>query len=369
MLVAKRFGNSQDLIRLFQQELDRFPLRRGWFRAQRALHSEFGGIMIRPPDEQKNRLTHFVFPETVMSFAASGANSPLTGRTDGFLPYSELSATSKGELIVSIVSRRGHDGGQPPATTYARERDVVFSRPLWYFYGEQLESELRSFGLRHDMEPREWAERIAAHDRCRVELLQIDGRAVPVRTLPLPMNSQGCWGDPHSMMLAPEFTVYALHANQYTESEGFYEVASAHVHPTSNSAGAGSLTEQIAARVGERTVLMTVSPNDVRCARTSTASFNQILTGTGRPAKDTGETAMSIIGVDAAGQVVGIQHHDFGFIDDLEAMRSLNDRTLASMQSGKPDIGLVVAHYEYFSSTDVAASELGDKIGPHIGDR
>ena len=129
------------------------------------------------------------------------------------------------------------------------------------------------------------------------------------------------------------------------------------------------MTERIAARVGERTVLMTVSPNDVRCARGSQAGFNEILAGTGRPIKNTGETLMSIVGVDAGGKVVGIQHHDFGMIDDIDAMQSLNDRVLASIKSGNPDIGLIVAHYEFFSSPDLAANELSDRIGPHVGDR
>jgi hypothetical protein len=160
------------------------------------------------------------------------------------------------------------------------------------------------------------------------------------------INHTGCVGSKDSFFLMPRFVNSLLLENNFFESEGFYEVASAHVHPIKELTG---ISEKLARKVGERVVNMTVSPNDVKYCRSSMAANNMLLTRYLGLKKDTGETFMTIIGVDVKGRVVDIRHVDFGLIDDIEEMERLNDQAIESIKSGKPDLGVIAAHYEYFN--------------------
>jgi hypothetical protein len=95
-LVAYRFATSEDLMALFQAQLDRFP-RMQTSHGPKRMFSEFGGFMIRPRGESRNRLTHMAFPETVLSIPSAGRS--LRAHTDRTFPQAKLMADTSSNTL------------------------------------------------------------------------------------------------------------------------------------------------------------------------------------------------------------------------------------------------------------------------------
>ena len=359
MIRLERFRTSLDLLNLFQTEVNRFPWQKRLFGSRRVF-AEFGGLLIRPPHEPQNRLTHVALPATAVAFL--GANVQGTLPTDLMSPTARLAATQDGRLAVTLASK-ARDGGTPQFVA-AFSTELAFNAPLWSYFSEDDGSVLRRLGFRPNMSADAWAAAIWQRTEWPDSDLMIARQSFKARTLPFAFNELGGWGDLGSCLCSPRFLHKVLDANCFTDERRYYETGSIHVHPPPTRS---SFVDAVARRVGEDRVWRTVSPSDVRYARASQRANDEILRSFGSPEKRTGESFMSIVAIDWRGRVQGIQHHDFGGISDLDAAFDLCDRTDRSFASGRPDVGLVAEFYTYMSSSEVASSELGPAIGPHVG--
>lgn len=359
-----RFKSDEDLKRLFQQQLDKFPTIAVNGQNQ-SMFCEFGALMIRPRNEPKNRLTHLVFPETIVSLPFAG--SALGQHSDRTYPQVRLLADAwRSDLFVRITGVHEKSTTSTEKLSLVLPQNQVFlNADLWEYFNPDDQARLMTEGGGPNKSVREWAALIKrSKESVRIRCL-CASRSISPKEFIYNINQSGCVGTKESFFLMPRFVNSLLLENNYFEDEGFYEVASAHVHPIKELTG---ISEKLARKVGERVVNMTVSPNDVKYCRTSTSANNMLLERYLGLKKDTGETFMTIIGVDVRGKVVDIKHFDFGLIDDIEEMKLLNDRTIETIKSGKPDMGLVAAHYEYFNDPRFSSDRLDGVIGQHIGD-
>ncbi|MGE0269345.1 MAG: hypothetical protein AB7S78_12920 [Candidatus Omnitrophota bacterium] len=359
-----RFKNDSDIKRLFQQELDRFP-RIHANGQMRSMFCEFGAVMIRPRNEVRNRLTHLVFPETIFSIAQP--DFKLGQHSERFYPrVTMLTDVWRKHLYfqLSSVFEEMEDHRRDISLVVAH-KDTYFNKDIWEFIGPDDQARLSLMGFGPNMDERQWVKRINQCQEAFVKKLQHNRRSITMKVFPYKINQNGAVGCSDTFFFMPGFIVPVLLENCFTEMQGFYEIASAHIHPIKEPSG---LAEKIADRIGVRTLHMTVSPNDVRYCRSSKALNNLLLSRHYGLTKDTGETFMSIVGVDLSGRVVGIKHVDFGLIENIEMMEELNDRTIKSIKSGRPDIGLIVEHYQYFNDPSISSDQMGSDIGQHVGD-
>jgi hypothetical protein len=363
-LVAYRFATSEDLMALFQAQLDRFP-RMQTNHGPKRMFSEFGGFMIRPRGESRNRLTSIVFPETVL--AIPGAGRSLRTHTDRTFPQARLmAAVGTNSLLCQVMADRLTDDNLNERVCLVLSMgDVFFNSDIWDFFAIADQQALRPYGFGADMTSEQWAKAISTYPNSVMDQYELDGQVVDVKGLPYRINQRGMVGTIDSFHQMPGYLLDAILENSFSENGAVYEIGSAHIHPKKELS---RFWADVAKKVGERAVQMTVSPNDVRDARGSQASHNEILRKHKGVTKSTGITFTTIVGVGSSGEVVDIQHVDFGLIRDMGAMRQLNDRTLETLQSGHPDIGLVAAHYQFFSDPTISAKELGGDVGQHVGD-
>ncbi len=359
-----RFANSADLKALFQTQIDRFP-RVQVNDVKQLMFSEFGGIMIRPQGEPQDQLTHILFPETSLSIPRAGRS--LRHHSDITFPQARLMVdVATNSLYAQVMADHSTDDELTERVSLILStNDVFFNSDLWKYFSKHDQQILSQFGFGPGMTFEEWAITITNYPAAFLSQYETNGRITTFKELPLNINQRGNIGTLNSYHQMPGFILYALLQNIFTEDD-FYEIGSAHIHPEKEFKG---LSEAVAKIIGERKTQMTISPADVRVIRGSFDSNKIILGKHGEQNKRTGESFISIVGVDSEGKVKDIQHHDFGLIDNMQEMNDLNDRTLETFGKSNPDIGLIAEHYEFFSDPSMASNELNGEVGSHVGDR
>ena len=358
-----RFESNTDIKRLFQEQLRRFPCLRV-NNGKQLMFSEFGAIMLRPRTEVQNRLTHMVFPETTLSIP--GAGRSLRSFSDISFPQARFMAdVSTDALYTKVMADNPTDDQLTERVSIILSlRDVFFNSDLWDYFNKIDQQTLSRYGFSPGMSFAQWAQAIQNHPNTFLSQYEIGGEIVTVKELPITINQRGNVGSRHSYHQMPGFVIWAVLENVFSEEEGFYEIGSAHLHPEIEFQG---ISEAIANRLGPRVTQMTLSPADVKVLRGSIDAHNNLMRKHGRELKDTGETFVTIVGVNAEGNVTDVRHHDLGLIDNLDEMRDLNDRTLQTWSTDRPDMGLIEAHYQFFSDPSISADEFGGDIGEHVG--
>lgn len=326
---------------------------------------EFGATMFRPSHESKNRLTHLSFPETVLSIPQYNL---LIGKfNERGYPQIRISVDVwRKELYFKISCIcEGEQEQKENIDLVVSGQETFLNKSLWDYFEPDDKERLRLMGFCPDMNLKQWVRKISRSKESFVNKSQYKKSSVTTKEFPLNFNKRGVVGCLNSFFYMPGYMVPILLENCFSESQGFYEIGSAHIHPIQEPVG---FSEKIAQKIGARNLNMTVSPNDVRYCRSSISANNKLLARYHGVTKDTGETFMSIVGVDSLGQVTDIRHYDFGMIDNIEEMEGLNDRTIETLKSNDPDIGLVVDHFQFFNDSRVSSDRLGGDIGQHIGD-
>ncbi|NCF20711.1 MAG: hypothetical protein GWP63_20970, partial [Haliea sp.] len=102
-LAMHRFKDSDDIEYYFQRELDKFP-RLIVENQEHPIFAEFGALMIRPKDESKNKLTHLVFPETLL--ALPNVEDSFRGFSARTFPQAMLMAGNDNGLYVKLTADR-----------------------------------------------------------------------------------------------------------------------------------------------------------------------------------------------------------------------------------------------------------------------
>ncbi|MGE0267265.1 MAG: HEAT repeat domain-containing protein [Candidatus Omnitrophota bacterium] len=359
-----RFASSADLMALFQAQLDRFP-RVQQNGGKHLMFSEFGGVMIRPQKEPQNRLTNIIFPETILSIP--GAGRSLRSHTDQTFPQAGLMADINSNTLFAKVmaDHLTDDSLTERVTLILTKNDVFFNADLWDYFSVEDQQRLAQSGFGPNMSIEQWVKAINNFALSTMNQYETNGKIVTVKELPNKINQRGAIGTMGSYHLMPGIFINALVQNTFTDDGKYFEMGQAHIHPKSELT---PIAAEVAKRIGEYKEQMTVSPNDVAFVRGSQAVNNRLLNKYLGIQKNTGETFMSIVGVDQQGKVMAIRHHDFGMIDDQKKAFQLNDQAIATIKSGKPDIGLLVAHYEFFSDPSISSDQLGGDIGQHVGD-
>lgn len=321
--------------------------------------------MLRPTGEAQNRLTHVLFPETILAIPQAGAS--LREHTERTFPQARIMAhLEKNDLYVRVsADLLTEDRLTERRSLVLTMDDVFFNSDIWDYFSDEDRSRLESVGFEPGLSREQWAESIRNCNLASQDSYETPEGIINVRELPLGINHRGLVGTPSSFHKMPGFTLHALHENDFTEDNLFYEIGSAHIHPRTEF---GRIAEAVANRVGDRKAQMTVSPPDVRQIRGSQAANNELLSKFSGIKKDTGETFVSIVGVDTDGKVTDLRHHDFGLVDNPDEAFEINDRAMETLRSNSPDIGVLAEHYEFFSDPAIASDELGQDIGEHVGD-
>ena len=329
------------------------------------MYSEFGAYLIRPGGEAKNRLTHLVFPETTLSIP--GAGRSLRGASDLSFPQAKLmAAVESDDLFAKVMADNlTADKLTQRVSLILSLKDVFFNSDLWDYFSKGDQAILSNHGFGPGMSFERWAIAIKNYTGAFLNQYENNGRITTVHEMPITLNQRGHVGTLNSYYQMPGLVIWAIIENQFSEQEGLFEIGSAHIHPEKEYSG---ISEAIASQLGERIAQMTLSPADVKVLRGSIDQHNQILQKHGRELKKTEENFVSIVGVNNDGIVTDIRHHDLALIENVAEMRDLNDRTIETFASSTPDIGLIRAHYEFFSDPSISSDEFGGDIGEHVGD-
>jgi hypothetical protein len=355
------FSTSEDLATVFERQLATMP------RAQGTAFKvwEFGGIMIRPPGEPRNQLTSIVFPDTGIGILASGDEANLRGHTERSLPQVRLLASvDSDDLLVCFSANRTKEGVVDHVSKVVRANELALAEDVWVYFAATDRERLKSCGFGPGMSHAHWANAIRSCPAATTATHVLRDRMTETRELPVAINQRGVVGAPQSYHNMPGFLLRAVLDNTLWMDDMFM-IGSAHLHGSLGKR-TGAMAE-VVRRVGDQTVQMTVSPADVRAGLISIASHNLILEQHGLRTKDTAESFMSVVGLDAAGRVIGIRHHDYRLIDDLDEMEALNNRIVTELVHGRIDPGLWTAHYQYFSDPSISSDQLGPRIGAHVG--
>ena len=325
---------------------------------------ELEGTMIRPAAEAQNRLTHIVFPDTIL--AIPGAGSSFRKHSDRSFPQARLLADAGSDVLYAKVSADLLTDNQltERRTIFLTMDDVFFNTDIWNYFSEGDKKNLQRHGFGPGQTAECWAGAIRRNFSSHRDQFESRDRVITVNELPININQNGSVGTLNSFHNMPGTVIRPLLENHFTEDGEYYEIGSAHIHPEQDFRG---IAEQVALRIGERKMNLTVSPPDVAQVRSSEYKNKVMLEKYDRGEKKTGETFVTIVGVDRRGNVNDIQHHDFNLVDNPEAAIQLNERTMDTLKSSNPDIGLIVEHYELFSDPRMTSKELGGEVGEHVG--
>lgn len=354
------FRSSNDLIALFQHELDRILDVNG----QRQI-CDFGAYYIRPRNVEPLRLTHAVFANTLIGVPNGGHSLRHHSDHSGGDCYFLADAT---ENKLWLRLRANHETEDKLITQHAlllQPDQYTLNRDIDEYFSPSDQQYLARMGLKAPIQTDELVEYILTSHRDRTVRYLKNDVFCELIELPISINRMGQIGTKSSYHHSREFICSVLTENNYTDDDEFFQLGSAHIHPKPELTG---LTEAIANRIGEYKVQMTLSPADVRVVAGSIDAYNKIAKQGGVPVRETSESFVSIVGVNELGVVTGIQHHDFGLVDNMRELFDLNNRTRQTWGSTNPDIGLIAAHYEFLSdpaicSTEIPCGEIGDHVG------
>jgi len=371
-LTMHRFKSKTDLERLFQAEIDRFPIVGGIRQ-----FSEFGGIMIRPKGEPKNKLSHIVFPQTALSLPMAGRS--LRGHSSRTFPQVSLMADFEhSDLYAKVMADRMTEDNLMERVSLILSMDkIFFNSDIWDTISEEDKEELQKFGFGPNMSHKQWAQAINRYQQTIHPITYAqNGGFIHARELPIQINRLGAVGSIGSYHLMPEFIIAVINNNSFVfdgmdsnvkEEEIPYEIGSAHIHPKIQFEG---FEAELAQRIGDHTLQMTPSPADIHVLRSSQHLYGELNLAFRKKDINMTESFLGIIGVDRKGTVIESRYLDFGdFGSDQELLKmtDLNERTLKTLKSPKPDIGLVAEHFNYIKS--FTKVDFGTKTSsPHVGD-
>jgi hypothetical protein len=371
-LTMHRFKTPHDLETLFQAEIDKFPI----VNSVRQL-SEFGAIMIRPKDEPKNKLTHIVFPPTALSLPKAGRS--LYGHNSKAFPQVSLMADcSNDTLFIKLVAdSKTEDGFMERKSLIVPSGQFFFNCDLWDTLPDENKTALSQSGFAPGMNDEQWAKAINQYQLCNHPALYVnDGRFINAKELPVSINRYGSVGTLDSYHLMPEFILAAINNNRFVfegmdssvrEEEIPYEIGTAHIHPKNDLEG---LDADLAGQIGEETLQITPSPGDIFDMRGSQPLNSDLNLAFKKREINTTETFLGIIVLNKQSKVTKSRYLDFGDFGshkELDKMRDLNKRTMATLKSSNADIGLVAEHFNYIKS--FTKDNFGTKTSsPHVGD-
>jgi hypothetical protein len=371
-LTMHRFKSPRDLEQLFQAEIDKFPV----VYSVRQF-SEFGAIMIRPKDEPKNKLIHIVFPPTALSIPKAGLS--FKGHSSIMFPQVSLMADCSNDTlyIKLIADSKTEDGLTERKSLIIPSGQFFFNCDIWNTIPDEDKIALSQSGFGSGMNDEQWGKAINQYQHSNYPASYASNNSfIKARELPVSINRYGCVGTLDSYYLMPEFILAAINNNRFvfegmdasgTEEEIPYEIGSAHIHPQREFEG---FEAELAKRVGEKTVTMTPSPADIHMMRASQNLYGELNLSFRKCDINTSETFLGIIGVSKQGKVTGSLYLDYGNFSDSKEQRrmgDLNNRTITTLKSSNPDIGLVAEHYNYIKS--FTKDDFGTKTSsPHVGD-
>ena len=372
---AYRFRDKSDLEFYFQQELDKFP-RKTVNGEEQAEITEFGAILIRPKGEPKNRLTHVMFPETLLGIR--NIVYSLKDHSSRTFPQVVLVAdVVSNRLLVKVTAHRNTDDGLiERLSLLLTSEQVFFTSDIWRYISKEDRSGLSENGFGPGMSHADWALAINNYlsaIKPTTFVLSEKGDRLYGRELPALINEKGVVGASGSFHLMPDFILEAIEDNCFVyegmeipdnEEEVPYEIGSAHIHPLSNEMS--PLQSAVADIVGEDVIRRTPSIPDIAILRASLFANSEIsLTYRGRDINTT-ETFLGILTVDKYGKVTGSRYLDLGDVDQ-KYLKEINNKAKAALNSRHPDVQVIAQHYRYIDS--VTKKEFGvPGTSQHVGD-
>lgn len=354
-----RINSDADIKTLFQIRLDTFPRTRQFLD-----FCEFGATLIRPQGEPKERLTHLVFPDAILYITAEKYGLPQFADISDPKARLYLNPTTMTLYIYLEYEFEDKQTRQVQRKYYVfDESEFRLVDDLWDYFHTPQQQRLEKLGFGAHMGLEAWKTQIHSLMNPEPEELIHKGQTILVHRFQFAFLTHGMVGFKHTFVQMPGYTFDVLHENTY-RNDDLYEIGNVHIHPDSD----GEVTRSVQRIIGVRMSNMTVSPNDVRCARGSINAHNRIREQFNAEPKDTAEGFITIVGVDPKGQVYDIQHCDLGFIDNMDEMGHLNDRTLETFANQANDVNLIAEHYKYFNNPEFSAPNLGGEVGEHVGD-
>lgn len=366
-----RFRDATDVKYYFQRELDRFPRVDG-----RRMFAEFGAFLLRPKGEPKNRLTHIVFPETILALPEAGRG--FRGYSASSFPQVILLADADSHALYAqvIADRSTVDGLPERLATMVPMDKACTNADLWTFVSDEDRSTLAASGFGPKMSPREWGEAINERQRAvnpTTYATTKNGDFMHARTLPFSINRRGSIGFSGSFLHMPEFITDVIAENRFVypglavsdnKDETPYEIGGAHIHPRRKRLD--QLEIELAEKIGDHVVRRTPSVPDIAYQRSTRALFGDLSTVFLGRRTNTMETFQIILETDEDGEVSGLRAFDFGDAD-TEKLRTLNDLALKALRSASPDLAIVIDHYHYLDS--LTKSNFGAPgASDHVGD-
>lgn len=375
-LVMHRFRDADDIKYYFQRELEKFPRVDGHLK-----FSEFGALLVRPRDEPKNRLTHIVFPETIL--ALPNARSSLRAHNAMNLPQVMLMAdATTNDLYFKVIADRPTPDGLPERVSLILARDQVFANAsVWELFTVEDRAVLSRDGFDPDMSSQEWGKQINKYlGQMKPVAYAITemGDYINFREFPFSLNQRGAIGTSGSFYLMSRFIVDVITENQfvYDESESYgdieeipYEIGGAHIHPRWSELD--EFQKVLATRISEDVIIRTPSISDISYLRSSRAVFRALCKIFCGKEKDTMQTLEVIVETDKEGQVTSLRIFDFGDAD-MEELERLNDLALETVENPTMDLGIIAEHYNFIDSltkTDFGTPGNSEHLGDPDYDR
>ena len=370
-LVMHRFRDADDIKYLFQQELNKFPVVDGRLR-----FGEFGALLIRPKGEPKNRLTHIVFPETII--AVPGAGNSMRGHSSSTFTQTFLMVNAEtNDLYIKVVSDKPTADNLSERTSLILPIDQVYANTnIWNLFDENDKSDLKEIGFDPEMSLPEWSSRINAYlGKIKpITYAMTDmGDFIDFREFPFSINQRGALGTDGSFTHMPRFIVDVITENQfvYDENERYgdeeeipYEIGDAHIHPRWEELD--EFQKVLAERISENIIRRTPSIADIACMRSSRALYKDLSKIFQGRETNTIESLEMIIETDANGQVNGLCVLDFGDAD-IQELGRLNDLALETVKSPTIDFGIIAEHYNFIDS--LTKNDFGTPgNSEHVGD-
>ncbi len=373
-LSMHRFKDSDDIEYYFQRELDKFP-RLDLENQERPIFAEFGALMIRPLDEPRNKLTHLVFPETLL--ALPYVEDSVRGFSHRTFTQTMLMSGDDNTLYVKLTADRiTEEGFIRREELILSTRDVFFIPNLWSMVADRDREILATFGFGPETSHHEWAiliDKIKEKTTPKRYPSSNNGDFIFARELDTAINIKGAVGNSGSYHFMPEFVAGVLENNQFVfddmernkvEADVPYEIGEVHVHPTGNKMS--PLQQAVANVVGEDIVRGVPSIPDIAILRSSTYGHSEISKAFRGRDTNTMESFIGIVVVDQDGKVTGSRYVDLGDAD-MEYLRDLNDKAEESLESSSPDVSIIADHYLYIDS--LAKDSFGTPDNSdHIGD-
>ncbi len=369
-----RIYESADVERHFQEVLDEFP-RHKVNGAEQIQFSEISAYLIRPLGEPQNQLTHLLMPESLILVP----DSDVTLKGHGAMAFPRITLhvdVNTDDLYLSIATHQmSEDNHVQRVAVMLPYGDVHFVHGIWNAFDTSGQEELRHYGYRPNMDPREWGKAINEDPRAETPSVwpSKSAKVKSLRELPISINRRGCVGtngtyndypDRAIEMLCNNCFYYDEETTYESESDRLFDVGDVHTHSLINKPS--PIQEAVEAIVGRDTVRRNPSVPDVRSARASEATYRTHCDFHFDRRIKCMKTFLGVLAVDASGQIDGAKYLDLYSVDEKK-LTYLNDRAWETMyESDRPDPQIIAEFYKYIASetTDDFGSEHS---APYVG--